>query len=119
MNKPPRTRLSDKANRESGGAVVECIRALDPTPKQSLKAVATLILYDPPRDNDSIYITFYRGDWHDFPRVEFNADIMKSFGIPHGSFDPNWDTFTFEKKSMKLSVVSGEYRFALSGIRLV
>jgi hypothetical protein len=119
MNKPPNTPLSNNPNSESARAVEECIRMLNPTRKQSLEAVATLILYDPPRDSDSIHFTFHRHDLHDFPKVEFNADIMRSFGIPYGSFDPNWDTFTFEKESMKLCVVSGENRFALSGIRLV
>jgi len=44
---------------------------------------------------------------------------MKSFGIPYGSFDPDWDIFIFEREGMKLRLVAEKHGFVLSDIRLV
>jgi hypothetical protein len=118
MKKLPMSPLSSKASMESGSAVKDCMRALNPAPAESLKAEATLIKDDSPRHLGSVGLTFYWPNFTDYPKVICDTD-MRGFGIPHDNFNPDFDIFTFENAGMKLSVVSGEYRFTLLGIRLV
>ncbi len=107
------------AHIKSGMAVQACIRALGQAPTKSFKAEATLIPDDPSRGRGSVFITFETPDSCDFPIVTCDAGIMMGFGIPHGNFDPKWDTFSFRREGMELRVVAEKDGFALAGIRLV
>jgi len=86
---------------------------------QTVKAEATLIPDDPSCGGGSELVSFHRRNGSDFPIVECESDIMKSFGIPYGSFDPDWDIFIFEREGMKLRLVAEKHGFVLSDIRLV
>jgi len=118
MKSPSRTLLSYKVNMESGRAIIECMIALHPARTESLKAEANFIPDDPPCGRGSVFVTLHWPNFTGFPKVICETD-MRGFGILHNSFNPDFDIFTFEKEGMKLCVVSGEYRFALLGIRLV
>lgn len=119
MNKSSTSLLTPNASSKSGIAVMECMTALNPVKTEYLKAEAIFIPDNQSCGRGSVFIEFRWPNFMDYPKVTFNTDIMRGFGIPCGSFDPNLDIFTFEKECMKLCVVSGEYRFALSGIRLI
>jgi hypothetical protein len=107
------------AHMKSGMAVQECIRALSQTPTKSLKAEATLIPDDLSRAPGSVFITFEIPNPSDFPILTFDLGIMKSFGIPHGSFNPNFEIFSFKREGMELRLIAAKNGFTLSGIRPV
>jgi hypothetical protein len=104
---------------KSGMAVQECIRALCQAPSNILNAEAILIPDDPSRGRGAVLFAFERPNPSDFPIVTCDVGIMMSFGIPHGSFNPHFDIFSFRRGGMELRIVSGNHAFTLSGIRLV
>ena len=117
MKNPSTSPLSHKENSESGMAVEECMSALNPAKCEYLKAEASFISDDPSCGQGSVYFTFNWPNFTDYPKVNCDTD-MRGYRIPHSSFNPDFDVFTFEKESMTLWINSGKYRFGLSGIRL-
>jgi hypothetical protein len=107
------------AHMKSGMAVQECIRALGQAPTKSLKAEATLIPDNRSRAPGSVFIAFETPNPSDFPILTCDLGIMMSFGIPHGSFNPNFEIFSFKREGMELRLIADKDGFTLSGIRLV
>jgi hypothetical protein len=102
----------------SGIAIQECIHALTQSWSQFLEAEATFTSDEQVGLRGNIRFVFDSTNLSEFPILSFDQHLIRGFGIPHESFNPNLgDEFTFDPNTMTLRVVSGRYRFSLSDIR--
>jgi hypothetical protein len=102
----------------SGCALLDCIDAFATRRKFPIELEVQFRRPDASICLGSVDIAISQNSTHDFPVLDCDASIMKSFGINYGNFDPRFQRFAFDKVTRELSIAGSTYEFILTEIKL-